>query len=88
MTGKIALLACSFLIVSPLSMALAQDNDPGVCNTMLETAIGQGLQGEGFDTSNVCDLTLNQLVQIKSLLATEGMGARPQIELILSRAGE
>lgn len=90
MTGKISLLTFALALLSPVGMAFAQSDDSATCNTMLETAIGQELQAEGYDTSNACSLTLNQLVQIKSLLDDNDDGSENerQIRLILSRAAE
>lgn len=87
MNMKLSLLAPALVMLMPVGTAFAQDDLAG-CNTMLETAVGHGLQAEGLDTTNACNLTVLQLAQIKSLLDEDGMGSRSAIELILSRAAE
>ena len=79
----IVLAAVSVIFVS--GSAFAQNT--GDCRNMLTASVGMSLDGEGYDTSNVCDLSVGDLAVIKSLLTEEGMGTRRQIQLILDRAG-
>ena len=75
--------AVSVIFVS--GSAFAQN--AGDCGNMLTASVGRSLDGEGYDTSNVCDLSVGDLAVIKSLLTEEGMGTRRRIQLILDRAG-
>ncbi len=85
MTKKLALFIPALMMLSPVGMAVAQEDLAG-CTTMLESAVGHRLQAEGLDTSNACDLTVSQLAQIRVLLDDDGMGSRDRIQLILSEA--
>jgi len=78
-------IAAAALFVANAAMA---DGHAADCANMLTLAIGQELSSQGIDTSNICDLSLNDVVRIKSLLDEGGMNAtsRGTIEKIL--AGE
>ena len=53
---------------------------------MLTGAVYNALKAQGFDTSNIDSLTLNEIAQIKSLLEGDDMGnaARARINKILA----
>jgi len=85
MIPKLLILAPALSLALVASQAIAQNT--GDCRNMLTTSIGLSLESEGFDTSNVCHLTVGNLAVIKSLLTEEGMNSRRQIQLILDRAG-
>jgi hypothetical protein len=59
------------------------------CSDMLTVAVGSALDREGFDTSNICDLTVADLAQIRAMLEEDGMSnnVRQSIELILAGEG-
>jgi len=59
------------------------------CMGMLTIAVGSALDREGFDTTNICNLTVGQLAQIRSMLEEDGMSSnvRGSIERILAEAG-
>ena len=65
--------------------AFAQNT--GDRRNMLTASVGLSLDGEGYDTGNVCDLSVWNFAAIKFLLTEEGMGTRRRIQLILDRAG-
>jgi hypothetical protein len=83
MNRKISLLAPALFMLLPTGAALADSHDG--CMSMLATSIGMELESEGFDMINACELTVSELVQIKNLLDTDGMGTQSQIQLILDR---
>ena len=58
----------------------------GDCRNMLTASVGLSLDAEGYDTDNVCHLTVGELALIKNLLTEEGMGSRQRIQHILDAA--
>lgn len=65
----------------------AHAQNTGDCRNMLTVAVGTSLEAEGYDTDNVCNLSVADLAVIKSLLTEEGMGSRQRIQAILDSAG-
>lgn len=80
----LALAAALISAASAASVASAQD--AADCGSMLSAAVGMQLDSEGFDTSNVCGLTVSDLAVIKGLL-DDGMNSetRGRIEKILAQ---
>lgn len=87
MNTRIIMAAAAGAFVLGMQTATAQDASD--CGGMLTTSIGMSLDAQGFDTSNVCDLTVSDLTVIKSLIETDGMNSstRGRIENILEQAG-
>ena len=79
------------LLVPALGLAIASGpavaQNTGDCRNMLTAAVGLSLDAEGYDTDNVCQLSVSDLALIKSLLTEDGMGSRSRIQFILDRAG-
>jgi hypothetical protein len=73
--------------VAALQPAGAQSSTD--CMSMLPNAIGTQLSSQGIDTTNLCKLSLSDLVTIKTLLDTEGMNNNTvqKIQGLLSAAG-
>ena len=73
--------------IATLQPAAAQSSTD--CMGMLPNAIGSQLSSHGIDTTNLCKLSLSDLVTIKSLLDTEGMTNTTvqKIEGLLAAAG-
>jgi len=71
------------------SVAPLHAQAPDDCMNMLTLAVGNALDGQGFDTSNICDLTVAELAQIKGMIEDDGMNnnTRQSIELILGAKG-
>ncbi|NNE80536.1 MAG: hypothetical protein HKN18_09710 [Silicimonas sp.] len=84
MNSKLIILVSSLGLAVVSSAAVAQNT--GDCKNMLTAAVGLSLDSEGYDTSNVCHLSVSDLALIKSLLTEEGMGTRSRIQNILDQA--
>ncbi len=85
MIRKLLIVLPSVSLIFVSGSAFAQNT--GDCRNMLTASVGMSLDTAGFDTGNVCDLTVADLAVIKSLMTEDGMGTRRQIQLILDRAG-
>jgi len=59
------------------------------CTNMLVAAVGNALDAGGFDTTNICNLTVAHLAQIQSAMSQDGMNneTRALIEKLLAEAG-
>ena len=72
--------AISFAVVAPAANAMEMEFN------MLTGAVYNALKAEGFDTTNIDQLTLGEVALIKALLEEDGMtsSTRGRIEKILS----
>jgi hypothetical protein len=83
----IVLATAAALALASVAPLHAQSQDD--CMSMLTLAVGNALDAQGFDTSRICELTVAQLAQIKSMIEEDGMNnaSRQAIEGILADAG-
>jgi hypothetical protein len=84
MTAKISTLLTAAALSLSLAAPAATAQDMGEQVSMLQTSVTNALEREGFDTSNVGSLTLNEIVQIKAILESSMSGdERQQVNQIL-----
>ena len=78
MIRKLTLLVPVLTVAALSGQAFAQNT--GDCRNMLTVAVGLSLDSEGYDTDNVCSLSVSELALIKSLvsLALFGLAAYPE----------
>lgn len=88
MFKKTTTLAAVAIVISAGVVSAGSHAEGEACMNMLATAIGLRLESEGVEVGNACNLSVADLATIKSLLDTDGMGARGQIEQIIADAGE
>jgi hypothetical protein len=83
----LTLATAAALTLASIAPLHAQSQDD--CQNMLTLAVGNALDRQGFDTSNICDLTVGDLAAIKSMVEEDGMNnnTRQSIERILATAG-
>jgi hypothetical protein len=78
-----ALTAATLGAAAPAAMAMEQEVN------MLTGAVYNALQTQGYDTTHVDRLTLNEIVQIRQLMTmTDDTNEGQRIELILERAAD
>ncbi|MEL6203975.1 MAG: hypothetical protein AAFR47_01500 [Pseudomonadota bacterium] len=79
--------ASAAIVVAGATAGFAASHAPAStdCDSMLTQSIGLSLNAEGFDTTNICSLSLGELVTIKGILDSDGMNAssRQTIENLL-----
>lgn len=88
MFRKTTTFAAIAVVMSAGFVSAGSHEEGEACTNMLATAVGLRLEAEGVDVGNACNLSVSDLATIKTLLDTDGMGARSQIEQILADAGE
>jgi len=71
MTAKFTTLLTAAALSLSLAAPVATAQDMGEQVSMLQTAVTNALEREGFETSNVGSLTLNQIVEIKAILDSQ-----------------
>ena len=83
----VILATAAALAIASVAPLHAQTQDD--CMNMLTLAVGNALDAQGFDTSNICALSVAQLAQIKGAIEEDGMNnsTRQLIEGILADAG-
>ncbi len=86
---KTRIITAAALTALTLGVAAQAQEDPAMSQgfNMLTGAVYNALNAQGFDTSNINELSLSEIAQIRSLL-TDDMdnSERQRIELILDRA--
>ena len=69
MTAKFTTLLTAAALSLTLAAPAVTAQDMGEQAGMLQTAVANALEREGFETSNVGELTLNEIVEIKGRIA-------------------
>ncbi|RDC71296.1 hypothetical protein DLJ49_14840 [Rhodovulum sp. 12E13] len=86
---KARIITAAALTALTLGVAAHAQEDPAMGQgfNMLTGAVYNALSAQGFDTSNINDLSLSEIAQIRNLLTGDmGNSERQRIELILERA--
>lgn len=83
----LVLATAAALAIASVGPLHAQTQDD--CMNMLTLAVGNALDAQGFDTANICDLSIAELAQIKGAIEQDGMNnnTRQLIEGILASKG-
>lgn len=86
---KARIITAAALAALTLGVAAHAQEDPAMSQgfNMLTGAVYNALNAQGFDTSNINNLSLSEIAQIRNLLTGDmDSSERQSIELILDRA--
>lgn len=88
MKTKLAAVATvvALAVAAPVAAMEKSSMDQGF--NMLTGALYNSLRSEGFETDNIHKLTLNEVVEIRTLLSGDMSNNRTQIKHILDTAGD
>lgn len=86
---KTRIITAAALTALTLGVSAHAQEDPAMSQgfSMLTGAVYNALNSQGFDTTNINNLSLSEIAQIRNLLTGDmGNSERQRIELILDRA--